>query len=140
MFSNDRYKKLIIPPCDFYEGILSILYLILNIIMIIIIILLFNNITSHIKIITIIIICVESIINIIKILIWIFFNGSNDDYNNYKIILLLPPCIISLPISGFIIYILIVQIDENIFVLCGLLSYLIISCCRIFNTYSCFLS
>lgn len=125
---------MIIPSYDFYEGIITILYLIL--IGFMISSLYYHNITLHMKIILIIIIVIEGVISLGKNLLYIFFPGANKDYDNIRMRLFIVPCVISLPISAFCLFILITQIHQDSHTLCVILSYILLSSCRVANTYS----
>jgi hypothetical protein len=130
MFSNEHYKCKKFALVDIYDGIIMWLYFFL----IVKIILCFNNfLITEIYYTLISIIIVEGIINIFKLLFCLFYDGLNKDYTEIKIYIILIPWVISLPLMGFSIFILITKIDEDFHALCALLSYNVISLFRIIN-------
>jgi hypothetical protein len=132
MFSNERYKSKIFQLTDIYDGIIMFLYLILITQMGMCFT---NNLIPEIYGILITIIIIEGIINILKIFFCIFFNGSDKDYEEIKMKFMLIPLIISLPLIGFSIFVLITKINEDFYSLCSLLSYNVISFFRIVNFF-----
>jgi hypothetical protein len=132
MFSNERYKSKILELTDIYDGIIMFLYLILITVMGICFI---NNLVREIYVTMIIIIVVEGSINIFKIFFCIFFTGSDKDYKKNKIKFMLIPWVVSLPIMGYSIFVIITKINEDFYSLCTLLSYNIISFFRIMNFF-----
>jgi hypothetical protein len=132
MFSNERYKSKILDLTDIYDGIIMFLYLILIVRMGICFT---NYLVTEIYGILIAIIITEGIINIFKILFCLFFKGSNKDYEEIKMRIMLIPWVIGLPLIGFSIFVLITKINEDFYALCTLLSYNIISFFRIINFF-----
>jgi hypothetical protein len=132
MYSNERYKSKILQLTDIYDGIIMFLYLILIVSMGICFT---NRQVNEIYGILVAIIVVEGIINISKILFCIFFRGSDKDYEEIKMRIMLVPWVMSLPLMGYSIFVLITKINEEFFALCTLLSYNIISLFRIINFF-----
>jgi hypothetical protein len=130
MFSNERYKSKVLDIVDIYDGIIMFMYMIL---LVGVGYCFKNKLDNDFFGLFITIMTIEGLTNIFKLLLYIFFTGLNKSYEEIKLPILIIPCIISLPITGYSIFILITKIDEDIFILCNILSYVTISFFRIFN-------
>jgi hypothetical protein len=137
MFSNNNYKTRIFKCEDFFDGIMTFIYLIL--IVKIGFDFKIDKLDYLIFIDLILIIIFESLINLGKIIFILSYQGTDDDYELIKNKIFIIISLLSLPIISFSIYVLIIDIYGDFYSLCNIFIYVVLSSCRIFNSITIFL-
>jgi hypothetical protein len=163
MFSGNSYRQKNLPHSDIFDGIIVFIYLImiinigvclgqnnptnsnstnLNSSYISFNLTNYTSSNSTISYITdeifglfITISVVEGILCIAKILFCILYTGSNKDYQDIKTYVIGVPIIIGLPIFCFSLFILIKQMNKDIYALSCTLAYVLLSFMRCGNYY-----